>query len=222
MVCELEHRAEGTEPLNVTLVQHLPWFMRPYLHTLRVTGLPATLRPVPVHDTWYLPAELRGRPTVLELVLEVPPATTVTVVWDFQYVFLHTAEHRPDANRGFDIGAAFATTTVRAGDGLLLPGGLQWTHRLLDGADGGPAARERITIYTANALAPLPTPDFSMPYNVITMTSTLVALAFGMMFNLMTREVVVRDPNDPPTPLHRLLQRLRSRRTAASAPATTL
>lgn len=34
-------------------------------------------------------------------------------------------------------------------------------------------------IYTSNVLVDLPTPDFSMPYNVIIMTSTLLALFFG-------------------------------------------
>ena len=36
----------------------------------------------------------------------------------------------------------------------------------------------------------LPVPDFSMPYNVITMTCTLIALAFGSMFNLFVRRFV--------------------------------
>ncbi|CAG8586223.1 8487_t:CDS:1, partial [Racocetra persica] len=39
-------------------------------------------------------------------------------------------------------------------------------------------------------LVSLPTPDFSMPYNVITLTCTVIALFFGSMFNLMTRSFV--------------------------------
>ena len=158
---------------------------------------------MPILDTWYLPAELRGRPSLLELTLAVPPATTVTVVWDFQYVFLHTAEHRPDANRGFDVGAAFATFELRA-DGPLhgrqVRHGLDWPHhrtRALD-APGKQPTLETVRVYSANALAPLPTPDFSMPYNVITMTSTVVALAFGMLFNLLTRDVRVVDATTAP------------------------
>lgn len=37
----------------------------------------------------------------------------------------------------------------------------------------------------------LATPDFSMPYNVIIMSCTLIALIFGSFFNLLTRKFVV-------------------------------
>jgi hypothetical protein len=53
--------------------------------------------------------------------------------------------------------------------------------------EDGPV-RERVRVAAAAAVAPLPTPDFSMPYNVITLTSTIVALAFGLFFNVLTRE----------------------------------
>jgi phosphatidylinositol glycan class T len=42
-------------------------------------------------------------------------------------------------------------------------------------------------------LLPLPTPDFSMPYNVIILTSTVMALAFGSIFNLLVRRFVGVD-----------------------------
>ena len=33
----------------------------------------------------------------------------------------------------------------------------------------------------------MPTPDFSMPYNVICFVCTVIAIAFGSIFNLTTR-----------------------------------
>jgi hypothetical protein len=50
-------------------------------------------------------------------------------------------------------------------------------------------------IYTDTLLVSLPTPDFSMPYNVITLTCTVIALFFGSIFNLLIRnfQVVVPD-----------------------------
>ena len=33
----------------------------------------------------------------------------------------------------------------------------------------------------------LPTPDFSMPYNVICFVCTVIAIGFGSLFNLTTR-----------------------------------
>jgi phosphatidylinositol glycan class T len=44
-------------------------------------------------------------------------------------------------------------------------------------------------VYTEGSLVSLPTPDFSMPYNVITLTGTILALFFGSMINLMLRRM---------------------------------
>ncbi len=58
-------------------------------------------------------------------------------------------------------------------------------------------------MYTPILLVDLATPDFSMPYNVIIMSCTLIALIFGSVFNLLTRRfVVVRLASDPaPVPV---------------------
>jgi phosphatidylinositol glycan class T len=52
------------------------------------------------------------------------------------------------------------------------------------------------TIRTTSLLLPLPTPDFSMPYNVIILTSTVMALSFGFIFNLLVRRFVAVDEAD--------------------------
>jgi len=46
-------------------------------------------------------------------------------------------------------------------------------------------------MYTPTLLVDLPTPDFSMPYNVIILSSTLMTLIFGSIFNLLTRKWVI-------------------------------
>ena len=43
-------------------------------------------------------------------------------------------------------------------------------------------------IYTSSELVRLPTPDFSMPYNVITLSCTVMALYFGGVFNILMRK----------------------------------
>jgi phosphatidylinositol glycan class T len=43
--------------------------------------------------------------------------------------------------------------------------------------------------YTEVLLVPLTTPDFSMPYNVITITCTIFALYFGSLVNVLRRRV---------------------------------
>jgi GPI-anchor transamidase subunit T len=53
-----------------------------------------------------------------------------------------------------------------------------------------------VAIRTTTLLLPLPTPDFSMPYNVIILTSTVMALSFGFVFNLLVRRFVAVDEAD--------------------------
>lgn len=43
--------------------------------------------------------------------------------------------------------------------------------------------------YTEVLLVPLTTPDFSMPYNVITFTCTVLALYFGSLLNVLRRRI---------------------------------
>ncbi len=52
-----------------------------------------------------------------------------------------------------------------------------------DEDDGGKIER----IYGETLVLVLPTPDFSMPYNVICLVCTVVAISFGPVHNLATR-----------------------------------
>ena len=157
----------------------LPWFIRPYIHTLQATiaGREGVHQRVPVSEiikeTFYRPAIDRERGTQLELVLSVPAASTVTLIYDFEKAILRYAEYPPDANRGFNVAPAVINLLNRPGDnsGQTLP----------------------VYIRTTSLLLPLPTPDFSMPYNVIILTSTVIALAFGSIFNLLVRRFVAAD-----------------------------
>lgn len=53
-----------------------------------------------------------------------------------------------------------------------------------------------IRIHTESNLVVLPTPDFSMPYNVICLTCTIFAIGFGSMYNLATRSFIVVGSKD--------------------------
>ena len=98
---------------------------------------------------------------------------------DITKAFLRYTEHPPDAQRGWDLPPA-----------IIVP------VRLMDnGSDSNPPIDGRI--YTCALLVDLATPDFSMPYNVIIFTCSLVAFIFGSVFNLLTRKfVVVRFDRD--------------------------
>ena len=54
-----------------------------------------------------------------------------------------------------------------------------------------PGFYELVQLYTESLLVNLPTPDFSMPYNVICLTCTVVALAFGPLHNITTKSLVI-------------------------------
>lgn len=49
-----------------------------------------------------------------------------------------------------------------------------------------------VQLRTESILISLPTPDFSMPYNVICLACTAVALAFGPLHNITTKRLVLK------------------------------
>ena len=93
----------------------------------------------------------------------------MTLTYDFDKAILRYTEYPPDANRGFDVAPA--------------------TIRLVSTVEDG----QSMYLRTTSLLLPLPTPDFSMPYNVIILTSTVIAMAFGSVFNLLVRRFVAAD-----------------------------
>lgn len=167
--------------IDFVYFETLPWFMKPYLHTLhtKVTatsdGSPITGPESPLKRTLYRPAVDRHRSTHIELLLSIPPQSKLTLTYDFEKSILRYTEYPPDANRGFDAASAIITllsyTPVGSVPVMLPPTQLRTTALLLY----------------------LPTPDFSMPYNVIILTSTVLALGFGSIFNLLVRRFVGAD-----------------------------
>jgi GPI-anchor transamidase subunit T len=166
--------------------------MKPHLHTLRASVIPRTQNKT-ILETYYRPALDRHRGTHLELRLTIPPASTLTLTYDFEKAILRYTEYPPDPNRGFDV----APAVIR----VLPPP--------LDNIDAG-TRRKGVYVRTTSLLLPLPTPDFSMPYNVIILTSTVMALAFGGIFNILVRRFVAAD-EVPPTKVGLLLAVLQTR-----------
>ncbi|KPI39353.1 GPI transamidase component GPI16 [Cyphellophora attinorum] len=169
-----------TTPVTFIYFESLPWFMRPYMHTLKAT-ITSTEFPwaddrTLISDMYYRPAIDRQRGTQLELVMTIPPATEVMLTYDFDKAVLRYTEYPPDANRGFNVAPAVIRVLNQT---TLTP-------------SGGVEERD-VYIRTTSLLLALPTPDFSMPYNVIILTSTIMALAFGSIFNLLVRRFVGAD-----------------------------
>jgi GPI-anchor transamidase subunit T len=153
---------------RVAYLETPPWIVKFYLHTLTFT---VNENPQPRDDILqelvYFPTTA-NYPTLFEPTLLLPPRSTVHLTLAFDKTFLRYTEHPPDAQRGWDLPPA-----------VLVP--LPWDY-----SNSTTLPR----MYTNALLVDLATPDFSMPYNVIIMTSTLVALLFGSVFNLLTRNFV--------------------------------
>lgn len=92
-----------TESVPVIYYDSIPWYLKLYMHTFKVNVIGKDDHDV-VKQMYYQPAIDRGRPSTLECELLLPPDSIVTMSLDFDKVFLKYTEHRPDANRGFDIG----------------------------------------------------------------------------------------------------------------------
>lgn len=99
--------------------------------------------------------------TTIHLTLSIPPRSSLVITIPFTKLTLKYTEHRPDAERGREISSGVLT--------------------LLNGRNFRPR------IYTSRLLLDVPTPDFSMPYNVIIMSSTVMAVFFGLMHGSLTR-----------------------------------
>lgn len=172
--------------LNVVLQENIPWFVAVYLHTLTIKqGNVRRIEPAAIK---YVPGVRRVRPYHLEVAFRLPARTTVEIAIDFDFIFLKWLEYPPDANHGHYLGAAVLSAQ--------LPVARNVTAVPVDGclfADSFNASRPGyfVQIRTESLLISMPTPDFSMPYNVICLTCTVVALAFGPIHNLSTKKIVV-------------------------------
>ena len=150
--------------------------MRLHLNTLKVSFQDETgtrlLSPEEekqyIHTRFYRPAIDRKRPSHLELSIVLPPKLTLVLTYEFEKSLLLYAEYPPDANHGFAVEAGMVTVLNENDD-------------------------VEYEIRTSSLLLTLPTPDFSMPYNVIILTCTIMSLAFGTVYNLLTKKVITEE-----------------------------
>jgi len=182
------HVAAESGFTNVTLFETLPWVLRPVLHTHRVEVVcdapaDASVPPAPVWASRHVqdyavdPSSLYGHPTTIVSTVTVPPRCTVHLWLECDLAFLSMEDFPADPARGFDIPAAVA-----------------WLQN---------SSTHREARYSRTMLVDVPTPDFSMPYNVITFTCSVATFLIGSMFNLLARKrrqnqhLVVADGGKP-------------------------
>lgn len=168
-------------PIIATVIENIPWFLPIYYHTLKVTS--NGIRVIP-KALIYKPGKGRVRIYYLEIVLELAPRSVTEISVQFDYVFLKWQEYPPDANHGFYIGSAIVKATIpRNATSLTFDKSL-----IIDNLNST-GDNYLICLKTENFIITLPTPDFSMPYNVICLACTVVALAFGPIHNITTKKL---------------------------------
>lgn len=188
------------ETVHMMYYDQLPWFAQPLLHTVQaeaavdefdeaddVVRYRDDVAPTFIVSAHYMPPARRRRPSVLELELRVPAASTLTVTYTLVKQVLHYDEHVPDPHRGLDLPPPMFVPLVRPlVEHERRPRTWAAAHAKSPAAVAQPAR-----MYAAPTLLDMAVPDFSMPYNVILFYSTFVALFFGSMLNVMVR--IFRD-----------------------------
>jgi len=198
---------EGQKPLKIVYLDIIPWFLRVYLHTLKVTKSngeaqkPKTLK--------FQPGVDRKKPYSLEMVLEVPAKSHLEISIEFEKSLLKWLEYPPDANKGFYINSALISTVLEDKTNFT---GIERKASSYKETLSNVQSPVLIQIYTEALLVNLPTPDFSMPYNVICLTCTVVALAFGPLHNITTKSLTIVEPGEvPPGLIGRIKNFLKSK-----------
>ena len=168
----------------------LPWAVVPAWHTLQLllngtepseAALRAAVHLMPAAAAAAAAAAPPRAPHRLEWRVTLPPYGIALLSLQLRRPLLPVEVLPSDASRGLDLGAAAVRYRVHwpaaspAAAATAAPGSI-------------PAAAEAPRLlFTESALLQLPLADQSMPFNVISLTSTLVALFAGSMFNLLTR-----------------------------------
>ncbi|KAK7468558.1 Subunit of the glycosylphosphatidylinositol transamidase complex-like protein [Stygiomarasmius scandens] len=162
--------------IRVSYLETMPWLLQFYLHTIRIE-VDGTRRDDLISNISYVLPVPHSRPATFHCILTLPGHSTVTYTIDVTKAFLMYTEHPPDAQRGWDLPPAVFV--------LLASSSEEGYTRSMGGVQEGSR------VYTPSLLVDLATPDFSMPYNVIIFTCSVVAFIFGSIFNLLTRKFVV-------------------------------
>ncbi|KAL1497124.1 hypothetical protein ABEB36_008134 [Hypothenemus hampei] len=176
--------------LEIVILQNIAWYVPVYLHTLTITSGGQKLEPKILK---YSPGKQREKPYYIEIALKLPARSITTVSIDFDYVFLKWQEYPPDANHGFYIGSAVVSAYLPLAKNYT---GLPQDSATIFGSFNASRSGYLVQIRTENMVITLPTPDFSMPYNVICLACTVVALAFGPLHNITTKRLTPKKKNE--------------------------
>lgn len=177
-------------PITVIFLENIPWFVPIYFHTLKIRSGGKEIKPILKK---FVPGKERIRPYYLEVVVELKPRSVTEISIEFDYMFLKWQEYPPDANHGFYVGSAVITALLPVARNFT---GLPQEGSLFASSMNASRPSYLIQLRTEALIINLPTPDFSMPYNVICLACTVVALAFGPIHNITTKKLLMMKINN--------------------------
>ncbi|KAM9066630.1 GPI transamidase component PIG-T isoform X1 [Sarcophilus harrisii] len=184
------HNTHPYRAFPVLLLETVPWYLRLYVHTLAITTKGKENKPSYIH---YQPAQDRLRPHLLEMLIQLPANSVTKVSIQFERALLKWTEYTPDPNHGFYVSPSVLSALV---PNLVGAKPANWEESPLFSTmfPVSDSSSYFVRLYTEPLLVNLPTPDFSMPYNVICLTCTVVAVCYGSFYNLLTRTFHLEEP----------------------------
>jgi len=183
---------------HIYFVDQLPFFIRPLWHTIRavflddgiekeVLGLEA-MRQLGLRLT---SSDGSRSPTELFLSLDLKLGSSISIFLDVMKNFIHFREFSFACEKGFDVGGAVwldAELQQPGQSGVMLPS--VGTTDLIASLEANSLHNSNFAQgmwklhFTEGLLVLLPMPDFSMPFNVIALSSTAVTFFFGALFRV--------------------------------------
>lgn len=180
-----KHHQQQRQDLQLCLLLEVPWWAQLWLHTMRISYDNKDVDASEAVVSWHVvPGDVRSAPMLLEPCLTVPAAThDITLSISFRKAFLTVYEHPADASRGMDLPPVIATLKLNNGCRAtkarpVIASSPLFSYMALHHVD---------QVSSNGAVVQLAQPDFSMPYNVCCLTSTVLALYFGALVNVLMK-----------------------------------
>lgn len=172
------------ESVTISYMDIIPNYMKVYVHTLTRELLSKKRYK---SATTYTQLSSDREPTVIESTEIIPANDKLIIHCGFENSFLRWSDYKPDANKGVLIGPA----SIRL---IHCPGCLEYRVAPIS-ANGSYNHLDdefhSMRLYSRPLLLVQPTPDFSMPYNVICLVSSILAAAFSTIYNVTTGKHIV-------------------------------
>lgn len=145
-----------------------------------------------IHQCNTIIDDLSYNDNILRYTMILPSESTMLVSLQYEKYLLQITEFPADVSRGFDLPNVHISTVL-----------------INSSTDIQSINQQLLTRYiTSGILIRLPFPDFSMPFNVIAFTSTVIAFCFGSLFRVLyeSDQQILHDKQE--TKLIKLIRRL--------------